>query len=296
MTKAFNLSPINIMGDFVMNSNQYNAVYADISTPSTLTIPVSAHTLDGFIIAINNVGTATLAIQDPDSTFSEMLPSGQSIFLFSDTYSGIWKVLSGPITSGGGSGISGPVSSTDNAIVLWNGTTGSTVKNSNITVVGNTISTASGNLTINSIGGTIDFGGTNLTGINSIVTNNITNTSGTYQTYFGTKITIVGVAPANILSIPIPTNSSTNITLNVSVTNESNLSDSASYTLYIRVKNISSTISWAQYGTFSSLDASLNSASISLLTSGGNFIIQGTGSVGITTGYQASATSSGISF
>jgi len=297
MTKAFNLSPVNITGDFIMNSNQFNAVYANISAPASLTIPNIAHTLDGFIIVINNVGTAALTIQSPDFSFSQMLPQNQSVFLFADTYNSLWKVLSGPLTTGGGGGgIAGPVSSTNNAIVLWNGTSGSAVKDSSLTVIGNTLSTTSGNLIISSASGTINFNSSNLTGINSIVTNNITNTSGTYQTFFGTKTTIVGVANTNILSIPITLGTSVNITLNVSVTNETDLSDSAAYTFYIRAKNIGGTITFSQYGTFNNIDPTLTSGLVSFLGTGGNFIVQGSGVTGITTGYQASATASGISF
>jgi hypothetical protein len=296
ISKAFNLSPLIVTGNYVMQPNQYNVMYTNIGADSILTLPVITTVLDGFPVYIHNEGPAVLTVVPADMSDMFVLLDGDTLFLTADVNTDTWKVLLGPIASGGSSGIVGPLSSTNNAIVLWNGTSGSTVENSNITIIGNSLSTASGDLTITSSTGTVNFNGGTLTNIGTLVADSITNTSGTSQTVYGSKVVILGASSTNILVIPLPPNSSSIVSVDVSITNETDGTSSSAYSTHIRAKNMGGTITTFQYGTLVDFDASLAAATILLTSTGSNLIIQGSGVSALTTGYQAVAIVNGIVF
>lgn len=295
-TKPLNFSPINIDSDYTLQPNTYNVVYADMATAATLTIP-DGDIIGGFVIFIKNNGPEMLTVRTISGGFNMGLNAGETMVIFLDTDTNSWNTIIGPINEGGsGGGITGPMTSTNNAIVLWNGASGSVIKNSSLLVSGNTLSTNSGNLSITSATNIVDFANSDVINVNTLVANNITNSSGTYESIFGNKIPVVGLTTTDILSIPIDVGSSKTMEISVSYINTTNNSDSGAFTSNVKVKNIGGTITFNSFGTSSYSDASLANSTITYGTSPTNFIIRASGVVGINTAYQASVEISGIDF
>lgn len=102
----------------------------------------------------------------------------------------------GPTSGGGGSGdVVGPASSTDNAVALFDGTTGKLLKNSDITYSGTTLSvpdafgiTSAGSIDLTAGGSSKNIKATNATGGNFILTQN----SGTLPTQVFQGLQLVG--------------------------------------------------------------------------------------------------------
>lgn len=82
----------------------------------------------GNITLINNSGGfSTQRILTGSGADMDILP-GSGVILFYDTSASRWQVI------GGSGGVTGPASSTDSALVLWDGTAGNKVKNSSVTI------------------------------------------------------------------------------------------------------------------------------------------------------------------
>lgn len=154
LPRPLNFSPVLIGGDFAMGPNIYNVVYAVIAAPSTLTLPSIATVINGFPVFVKNFGPATLTVVTADLVDTYTLPDDTTLMLIADSDLDTWRPVLGPIKSTA-SPVSGPGVSTDNAIALWSGTTGDTLKNSNLTVIGNSLNTVSGSLRIDSFTGNI---------------------------------------------------------------------------------------------------------------------------------------------
>lgn len=97
-----------------------------------------------------------------------------------------------PVDGGGGGGISGPVTTVDNAVVLWDGTDGSAVKDSGI--VSSTLVLTSGN---QSIGGSKTF-------TSEVSTPSVALTATSNQMSFG--------AGPNKITVNVPNNPASNLT------------------------------------------------------------------------------------
>jgi hypothetical protein len=270
MAKPFNFSPYTISGDFEMLPGKYNVIYADISSPSNLRLPDVSQCLNGSPVFIHNRGSATLTVISFDGFTSYTLDTNYVLFLTTKALDDTWDVLLGPLltTGSGGGGISGPGSSTNNGLVLWNGTSGNVVKNSTVTFDGSTL----------------NMNGASISGLSGI-----TGFGGNYRSLFGVKTAISGLTTTDILSIPIVVGTTNNIVLQTLIVNEDNMSDSASITLNVKVKNILGAISSDIYGTFTMFDSTLTSAEVSFASSGNDFIVRGSGVAGVNTSYRTTA-------
>jgi len=134
--KPFNLSQLQITDSIVLPPGVYNVLYATANTPIVVTLPVLAQTINGAPLFWRNYGPEPVTInkstEDGGATVATVL-ADQTIIIVSD-YPNDWHVVLGPIsTTGGGSGnVSGPPSSYDNSIAIWNGVNGDILKDSHI--------------------------------------------------------------------------------------------------------------------------------------------------------------------
>lgn len=135
--KPFNYYAKSITGDYTLTPNSNNVIYAEPSSTSTVTLPDLDDVIDGFCVIIRNFGPADLNVNAADTTFIANMLSGSTYLIIADKQSILpeWKSVLGPIGGGSGSGfVAGPGLSTNNAIPLWNGTSGSLIKNSIVVV------------------------------------------------------------------------------------------------------------------------------------------------------------------
>ena len=176
VTKPFNYYGITITASYDVLANTYNLIYGQPVTPIILTLPVLAATLDGFPIIIRNFGPADITVYESDGTPVTDMLAGTTLLVVADKQDSpeTWRAALGPI-GGAASPISGPGLSTNNAVVRWNGTTGSALQNSLVIIdnLGNIsgansieVSSASsigGNLTLNGGGQLVYASGINTT-------------------------------------------------------------------------------------------------------------------------------------
>ena len=149
-----------------------------------------------------------------------------------DTVSGTWKyLLQGPQGPAGAGNVSGPGSSTDNAVTRFDGTTGQLIQNSTVTVADDgtiglpfgTITSDAGGITITPNGTDVNINSsTNHTFINGAVvpTETSTNTL-TNKTLTNPKLTGAGAGVATLVNannsssvtVTLPSEGASNITL-----------------------------------------------------------------------------------
>jgi hypothetical protein len=135
LPKSFNYHAVTITGDYALEADSYNVVYGTLLSPSTLHLPDLTDVIDGFPLMVKNYGPADLQIRDAANVFVADLLAGASFTLIANK--GLinqWRNVLGPIGGGTGVSVSGPGVSTDNAVVLWNGTSGGFIKNSTLLV------------------------------------------------------------------------------------------------------------------------------------------------------------------
>jgi hypothetical protein len=167
-TKPFNYLATSIATNFTLPSNSYNVIYSQPTVTSTLTLPELEDVIDGFPIIIRNFGPANLEVVDSDASPIGTMPSGTTFIIAADKQDTpiSWRSILSPVS--GSNNVSGPGLSTNNAIALWNGTTGVVLKNSVVIV------DASGN---------ISGVGTLLTSGAATIGGNVTLTSGGRMVY-----------------------------------------------------------------------------------------------------------------
>ncbi len=149
----------------------------------------------------------------------------------------------------------------------------------------------------------------NLTTTNlTVTTENITNLltvneldatvidCGSYSITPGSKILITGLQNTTIFALATTTNESYSGILKTSITNETNLSDSGTYTIEFKSKNINGVITNTPIIITSVYDSSLSDISFSLTISGINIILVASGISGINTGYITNLFNNSISF
>jgi hypothetical protein len=153
--KSFNYSVLNMTTSTVLQPESYNYIYSKITAPANLTLPALTYMVDGSPILVSNPTAFTLTVLLADGvTTLATVAAGQTVELYADKQSSpnAWRITSGPesITAG----VSGPGSSTNNAVALWNGTTGQVLKNSVILVDGSNNITGAASITLATTGGT----------------------------------------------------------------------------------------------------------------------------------------------
>jgi hypothetical protein len=270
--KSFNYHAVNITTDYSMDANQYNVVYANIAADSTLVLPEINASIDGFPIRVHNYGPGMLSVTLHDFSMSYSMASDFALELVLNKAAGVWQVMLGPLLNTGGSSggsITGPGSSTNNALVSWNGTGGDMLKNNTVLLAGNTFSTSSGDLTLAPVTRTINLG------------NN-------YRLLSGARTLITGLATTTIASVTLANNSSSMVVIRVALVNTTNGTDSASHDMTVRAKNLSGTISTVIFNSLISADTSLNTSAVTIGTSGSDLLVQASGVAGIAVAYQAS--------
>ena len=279
--KLFNYYPTFITADFQVPVDIYNLYYVNISVAIFIYLPDSDKFPSGTNQVFKNSGSANATILNPNLSTLAVLTPGQELEIVADNVNYIWQVLTSA-SGGGGGDESGPGSSTDSAIALWNGTTGSTLKNSSVIISGSTIDATAGNLGLDSVTATIDCNNCTLINVGGI-------SQGPFQNIVGPRTIISGASTATILSLNTATSTVYNMYIQVAVTNSSDMSDSGAYTTSIRIKNVSGIVSSVLFDSMYSLDATLTGITFSTSMSGSIIDIQATGTVGITTTYQANA-------
>lgn len=152
--KPLNYLTLRITASYVLQANSQNVIYAGIAAPANLTLPSLTSVIDGFPLIIINPSafTLTVLLADGVTTFATVL-AGQTTTILADKQTGpAWRVELGPVSST--AIVSGPASSTNNALVLWNGTTGQVVKNSTVILDGTNNLTGLASTTLATTGGT----------------------------------------------------------------------------------------------------------------------------------------------
>lgn len=137
--KLFNFPYLRIVGTTVLTTNAYEYIHAELTGAANLTLPALSSTLIGQPLLINNTNSGFILtilaagtdVIDGAASFS-LLP-GNSVFIVADYPNGNWHIS---FDTSGGNGISGPASSTNTAIVRWNGVGGNAVLNSGVTIDG----------------------------------------------------------------------------------------------------------------------------------------------------------------
>lgn len=148
---------ITVSGDITpsqitSNQNDYaptgfaTATVLRLSTDASRDLTGLAGGADGRVIAILNTGSQNLVIRSENGSSTAanrfalsgdltMNGSQGATFIY-DSTSSRWRLIGAPPSTGGGGGgdVTGPASSTDNAIVRFDGTTGKVVQNSGVTV------------------------------------------------------------------------------------------------------------------------------------------------------------------
>jgi hypothetical protein len=141
-SKPINFSPITITESSIIQPNVYNTIYVQSLAGIIITLPnLSGPILDGFPYLIKNFSAFTTTINNSAGGLITNLLAGSSIILIVDKENNEWRDFLGPIGGSAGSPVNGPGTSVNNAIVTWNGTSGSLLASSSPI-----IADASGNL------------------------------------------------------------------------------------------------------------------------------------------------------
>jgi hypothetical protein len=218
--KTFNYSPISITGNYALVSDTFNVVYIEPDSHAVLVLPDLVDVQDGFPLTIRNYGPADVDVLEIDSTFvTNMLP-GSTFCIIADKQiiPSEWKVTLGPIGGGSGVPVSGPGLSTNNAVVLWNGTAGSALKNSAIIINGTNDISGVRNITttgISQLGGSITTTG-NLIYSSGLSTTTFANTpsGNNIWTFRNTNDSVVGQNTTDNLTNKTLISSTNNIAAN----------------------------------------------------------------------------------
>lgn len=104
------------------------------------------------------------------------------------------EVYDGTNWEQGDGNVTGPNSATDNAVALYNGTTGKIIKNSNLTYSSNVLATTSGDLGFNAFTGFVRFNSNTLTGIATAIGTALDFTSLINTNVVGTTSLTIGSA------------------------------------------------------------------------------------------------------
>lgn len=152
--KPFNYYATTVTTTYTLGANTYNVIYANGSAPFNINLPVLSTMLDGFPLYVINIGTATATVLLSGGGTLAAVPAGETFFTIVNKETTTWQVALGPTATAGI--VSGPGSSTNNAIALWNGTTGTVLQNSTVTIVagamfGATIVDSTNNVAANSL-------------------------------------------------------------------------------------------------------------------------------------------------
>jgi hypothetical protein len=143
------LSPSQIAAD----QNDYNpaglagAGVLRLSSDATRNLTGLSGGGSGRVVALVNVGSNQIVLIDASASSSAVnrfafgsdttLDAGESALLWYDATDSRWKLLAGPGAAGeggGGGDVTGPGSSTDNAVVRFNGTSGASIQSSGVSI------------------------------------------------------------------------------------------------------------------------------------------------------------------
>lgn len=153
--KQFNYSTLNMTGDVTLTPNKYNMILGNMAAPATLTLPALSLVEDGTPLIIRNISASTITVHRSDATTLTSVTSGAYVEILADktiSGAGVWRLLSGP--SSASQLVQGPVSSTNTAVALWNGTTGALLQDSGVLVDGLNNMTGVNSVTLATTGGT----------------------------------------------------------------------------------------------------------------------------------------------
>lgn len=204
--KPFNYYGITITGNHTLEADTHNVVYATLLSPATLHLPDLLDVIDGFPVIVKNYGPADLQIRDASDVFVADLLAGAVFELIANRGTvNQWRAVLGPIGGGSGVSVSGPGVSTDDAVVLWNGTSGGFIKNSSVLI--DPTGDISGVQDLSVSGAASFASGVNLTGGNLVYTSGLNSTifsntpsGGTHTwTFRNTNDSVVGLSTADTL-------------------------------------------------------------------------------------------------
>lgn len=281
--KNFNYSPVSVTGSYEASANVYNVIYGNSATDSTITLPNVMQMLQGAPFLIKNFGVGTITVVDSNDTEIAIMTTSNTLMLLADPIAGIWQNTLGPIGGGSTSGVTGPPSSTNNAIAIWNGTGGSVLANSSIVITGgNTITTTSGDLNLDSFTGVINLNGANLTNVGTI-------SQGAQTTAVGSRISITGASSATILAINTAAGNSYSGFITCTMVNDTNGTDNGTYWALFKIKNIGGTVTFSLSNVSRDIDTSIAGVVIATGVSGNMAQLNATGVVATTIAFQASA-------
>lgn len=152
--KPSNFYPIRITTSYELEPNTYNVVYSSTSTPASLTLPDLTTVIDGFPIhVLNQSAFALTVLLADDVTTLATVGAGQLLVILADKTTGpAWRIQNGPAASTGIT--SGPTSSTDTAVALWNGATGQLLRNSVVLISSLGVITGVSSISLATTGGT----------------------------------------------------------------------------------------------------------------------------------------------
>lgn len=144
---AYNSNPLLVSSSTTIAPNTFNTIYVQANSPISITLPdLTGPVTNGFPFLIVSFTSAVVTILDSTGNTVSTLSNNSMVILIADKGLAIWRGFLGP--NAGTGQVSGPASSTNNAVAVWNGTSGQLLSNSAVTI------DSTGTLFLPSAGGT----------------------------------------------------------------------------------------------------------------------------------------------
>lgn len=130
---SYNSNPLLVSSSTTIAPNTFNTIYVQADSPISITLPdLAGPVTNGFPFLIISFTSAVVTILDSAGNTVSTLSNNSMVILIADKGLAVWRGFLGP--NAGTGQVSGPASSTNNAVAVWNGTSGQLLANSAVTI------------------------------------------------------------------------------------------------------------------------------------------------------------------